>query len=272
MKPLLVVDTPLLLYRGFFSVPKSVPNNALLGTATTLLSVVGSVQPRATVLCLGAETAAYRGRAYPPYHAHRPPMPDELAAQWDLVPALFRPFGFYVEETADLEADDLVHSYAQVEAEAGGRAVILTGDRDLYQCVNDRVHVLMIEKGGPTPVDAAEVQKRYGVRPDQVPDFIALRGDPSDGLPGAKGIGDKSARDLLVRHGTLEAVLAAATTGSAAVRALPSQADLLRTFKDVATVRRIDVKRPEDRALDRAGAARAAREHRLTRFAERLAQ
>jgi 5'-3' exonuclease len=122
-------------------------------------------------------------------------------------------------------------------------------------------------------VDPAEVEKRYGIRPDQVPDFIALRGDPSDGIPGAKGIGEKSARDLLQKHGTLEAVLNAAedkTKGSAAVRALTSQADLLRTFADVATVRDIDVKRPPDTPLDKKGAADAARAHGLTRLATRL--
>ena len=274
--PLLVVDTPILLYRAFFSVPKSVTNNALLGTATTLLTVADAVQPRAIVLCLGAESATYRTQAYPPYHAHRPPMEKELAAQFDQVPELFSAFGWSVKDAGDLEADDLLHSFAQVEAQAPNEALILTGDRDLYQSVNATVNVLMFERGSSLPVriDEAEVHERYGVRPDQVPDFIALRGDPSDGLPGAKGIGEKSARDLLQKFGTLEAVIAkapSATKATAAHRAIAEQADLLRVFRDVATVRMMDVARPADNALDKIAAAAAAHKHGLLRLAKRLA-
>lgn len=274
-RPLLVVDTPLLLYRAFFSIPKTVKNNALLGAANTVLSVASAVDARAVVLCLGAESATYRTDAYPPYHAQRPPMPDELAKQWNLVPDLFSAFGWLVEDAAPFEADDLLHSYAQREAAAEGEALILTGDRDLYQSVSSRVHVLMVQKGGAEParIDEAEVMARYGVRPDQVPDFIALRGDPSDGLPGAKGIGEKSARELLRAHDTLDAVIAQAPLAkkaSAAVRALPGQAELLRVFRDVATVRMLPVDRPKDRALDRAAAAVAATQHGLDRLSKRL--
>lgn len=272
--PLLAVDAPALLYRAFFGVPKSIENNALVGTATTLLAALGTHQPRAVVICFGAERADYRAEAFPAYHSSRPDMPPELEAQWDLAEPLFRAFGWMVESHEALEADDLIHSYAQVEAEAGGKALILTGDRDLYQSVNPRVSVLMLQKGGPPAiVDEAEVVKRYGIRADQVPDFIALRGDPSDEIPGAKGIGEKSARDLLVAYETLDRVIAEAAkpTASAAVRAIPAQADLLRVFKDVATVRRVDVARPNDTPLDRASATKAAREYGLTRIADRLA-
>lgn len=275
-RPLLAVDMPYLLYRSFFAIPKAVTNNALFGAAHTLLAVAESVKARSVVVCLGAETAVYRAEAYPPYHAHRPPMPPELEAQFDLTSELFTAFGWRVEETDELEADDLVHSFAHVEAEAGGEALILTGDRDLYQSVDERVHVLMFERGakGPTRIDADEVERRYGVRPAQVPDFIALRGDPSDGLPGAKGIGEKSARDLLVRYGTLERVIAEAPKAvgaGAAVRGIAASAALLRTFRDVATVRRIEVERPPDTPLDPTRAAAAARKLSLERLAERLA-
>lgn len=273
--PLLAVDAPALLYRAFFGVPKSIKNNALLGTANTLLAVATAYDARAVVLCFGAEGADYRVEAYPAYHAHRPPMPPELEAQWDLAPELFRAFGWLVEETEPLEADDLVHSYAHVEANAGGIGLILTGDRDLYQSVTDRVHVLMMQKGGAPAarVDEAGVVERYGVKPRQVADFIALRGDPSDGLPGAKGIGEKSARDLLVAYDTLDRVLAEAPAkpgASAAVRALPAQADLLRTFRDIATVRFIEVARPADTPLDRESAIAAAKKHDMPKLAERL--
>ena len=118
---------------------------------------------------------------------------------------------------------------------------------------------------------AAEVQERYGIPPTAVPDFIALRGDPSDGLPGAKGIGEKTAADILRRHGTLEAAIAGAVREKPAVRrALLEQADELRAFKDIATLRDAEVERPPDRPIDRAAGASAARALGMERLAKRL--
>jgi DNA polymerase-1 len=118
------------------------------------------------------------------------------------------------------------------------------------------------------------VLERYGVEPGQVPDFIALRGDPSDGLPGAKGIGEKTARDLLRAHGDLDGVLAAAARpGTLTPRqsgTLLDSASDLETFREIARLREIDVERPPDRPTDWAGAARAARERGLQRLSERL--
>jgi 5'-3' exonuclease len=120
-------------------------------------------------------------------------------------------------------------------------------------------------------VDPAEVRKRYGVPPELVPDFIALRGDPSDGLPGGKGIGEKTAADLLHRHGSLEGALGAWTGETPRVRAaLHDQADELRDFKDIATLRELDLERPPDRATDLRGGAAAARTRGMNRLAERL--
>src|SRR4029079_14715070 len=106
----------------------------------------------------------------------------------------------------EFEADALRHALASAEAAAGGRALILTGDRDLFQCATDRITVLLqrARQEGPDEMGPAEVEARYGIPPSAVPDFIALRGDPSDGLPGAKGIGEKTAGALLRRHGRLE--------------------------------------------------------------------
>jgi DNA polymerase-1 len=118
------------------------------------------------------------------------------------------------------------------------------------------------------------VRERYGIEPGQVPDFIALRGDPSDGLPGAKGIGAKTARDLLRAHGTLEGVIAAASKpGVMTPRqagALTADPGALHAFKDIATLRRVELDRPDDVALDRPAAAAAARERGMNRLAERL--
>ena len=128
-------------------------------------------------------------------------------------------------------------------------------------------------KQGAELIDAREVRRRYGVPPELVPDFIALRGDPSDGLPGARGIGEKTAADLLRRHGSLEGAIAGALRErSARVRgALRDDADVLRTFKDVATLRREKgVRRPPDRPTDLAEGAKAARNLGMNRLAERV--
>jgi DNA polymerase-1 len=151
----------------------------------------------------------------------------------------------------------------------------------MFQCVSDAVAVLFPGSGrqGPAYVDPAEVRERYGIEPAQVPDFIALRGDPSDGLPGAKGIGEKTAAELLRAHGDLEALIALAADPAAVTRkllrprqagALVEQADELRSFRDIATLRPIPVRRPPDRPTDGAGGAAAARERGMLRLAERL--
>ena len=278
-RPLLITDAPHLLYRAFFALPDTStdaggrPVNALLGSVNQTLWCVDRWDPRAVICCFGQEAAEYRTDAYPSYHAHRPEMPAALADQWERSPALYEALGWSVVTSPDLEADDLMHSYAATEAAAGGRALILTGDRDMFQCASDKVAVLLqrARQEGPDEMGPDEVEARYGVAPALVPDFIALRGDPSDGLPGAKGIGEKTAADLLRRHGSLEAAIAGAVREKPSVRrALIDQADELRTFKDIATLRTTEVERPPDRATDRAGGAAAARELGMERLATRL--
>ncbi len=304
--PLLIADVPWLLYRSFFALPNSIvdaegrPVNALLGTVNAILSVLDArlpARPDGVVACMGAEQADYRVRLYPPYHAHREPMPPELATQWQKAPTLLESLGWTLATSADLEADDVMFSFARAEQERGGQALLLTGDRDLFGAVSERVAVVELRKGAGegagkgaeyNQIGPAEVRERYGVDPEQVPDFIALRGDPSDGLPGAPGIGAKTAAELLRAHGSLEAVLAAAgadadarDSAAAALRAstamrpriaaaLRENADLLRTFKRIATLQRIEVEPPANRATDFAGGARTARELGMRRLAERL--
>jgi DNA polymerase-1 len=277
--PLLLCDTPGLLYRGFFSVPDKVkgaegrPVNALLGSVNQALWCVDKYQPRAVVMCFGQESADYRVEAFPDYHAARPEMPDDLAWQWERAPDLYRALGWAVLGHESLEADDLMGSFAAVEAEAGGRTLILTADRDMFQCVGDAVTVLQqkARQQGPSEVDADAVREIYGIEPGQVPDFIALRGDPSDGLPGAKGIGAKTAADLLRRKGDLEHVILGAVRESPSVRrALIEQAAQLRTFRDIATLRFVPVERPGDAETDRAGGAAKAEEMGMGALARRL--
>jgi len=279
-RPLLIVDAPSLLYRAFYALPKSITDgkgrsvNALLGTTNLLLREVDDHDPRAVVLCFGPDAAHYRVELYEPYHAERPPVPDELAPQFADAPAFFEAFGWGSASSDDLEADDVMGSLAKLEEEAGGEALLMTGDRDLFQCVTKKVKVLYVRTGsrGAELVDAAEVKKRYGIGPELVPDFIALRGDPSDGIPGAKGVGEKTAADLLKRRGSLEAAIenAVRERPPRVSGALLNSADELRMFKDLATLRAAKVKRPRDRKLDLAGGARAARERGMNRLADRL--
>jgi len=295
--PLLIADVPWLLYRAFFSLPKSIagadgqPVNALLGTVNALLGVLDTCPARAVVVCFGAEQATYRVRMYPPYHAHREPMPAELATQWTQAPGLLESLGWTVCDAGELEADDAMFSQACAEAEAGGEALLLTGDRDLFQVVDERVAIVELAKGRVAgKIGPAQVYERYGIEPALVPDFIALRGDPSDGLPGAPGIGAKTAAELLRTHGSLEATLLAAgaegasseSAGENTTRAddvmrpriaatLREHDELLRTFKQIATLVPIEhIGRPPDRATDFAAGALAARELGMRRLAERL--
>src|SRR3954463_1722206 len=277
-RPLLAVDRPNLLFRAFFAVPRSNtdagghPVNALLGTANLLLQAIERYDPRAVILCDGAEAATYRKELLPRYHADRPPLDPDLAHQFELSEPFFSAFGWTTLLHDTLEADDLLGSLATAEVEAGGSALLFTGDRDMFQCVSDQVHVLFPGgKAGPDELGPADVRKRYGIPPELVPDFIALRGDPSDGIPGGTGIGEKTARDLLLEYGTLEGAIANAIRERPRVqRALREEAEALHEYKEIATLVPVPGERPPDRPTDFLAGAAMAREHGMNRLAERL--
>jgi DNA polymerase-1 len=269
-----------MLFRAFYALPKTIkgpagtPVNALLGAANLILREVELHEPRAVVLCFGPDAASYRTDLLPSYHADREELPDELAPQWADSRAFFEAFGWIVSTSDTLEADDLLGTYALREEDAGGRALLLTGDRDMFQCAGEGVTVLYVRTGGngAEEVTPEGVRDRYGIDPELVPDFIALRGDPSDGIPGAKGVGPKTAAELLRRHGSLEAVLDNAVRESRPKLrgALVEGREELLAFKDIATLRDAGVNRPSDRPTDWQGAAAAARARGMNRLAERL--
>ena len=270
-----------MLFRAFYALPASIRNpqgesvNALLGGANLILGQVEERKPRAVVLCIGPDAAAYRVELYPAYHADREAaFPDELGPQWEDSLDFFSAFGWTVATHDSLEADDLIGSYARREQEAGGRALLMTGDRDMFQCAGKGVKVLYVRTGvrGAEEIGPAQVKERYGIPPKLVPDFIALRGDPSDGLPGAKGVGEKTAAELLRKHGSLEGVLDAAfREPKPALRtALTGARDELLAFKEIATLRNEKVRRPRDKRTDYRSAAKAARERGMNRLADRM--
>src|SRR5205823_7355928 len=189
-----------------------------------------AAEPRAVLVgwdSIGEPT--YRNEAFEAYQSGRVFDP-ELLEQLDQLPELVTTIGFAAAKGAGYEADDFLAAAVASEEARGGSAVVVTSDRDAFQLASERTTILQPVRGVSelARIGPAEVVERYGVEPDQVPDFIALRGDPSDRLPGAKGVGPKTAADVLRQYGTLEAALEA---GRFAV-----QADELRVYRRMATL------------------------------------
>jgi DNA polymerase-1 len=213
--PLLIVDGDNLAHRAYHSTPKTILGadgseiNALVGVISMLVKVWQSHPARGIFVAwdtLGVET--YRNRLLPEYQGGRSFEPS-IVRQLDLLPSLCESFGFGVAKQEGYECDDLAASAVRVELAAGGSCLLLTTDKDFYQLVGDRVSVLSPKRGAKEMdrIGPAEVVSVFGILPEQVPDFKALAGDPSDKIPGARGIGPKSAASMLLQHGTLEGVL-----------------------------------------------------------------
>jgi DNA polymerase-1 len=293
--PLLLFDLPWLLYRAHFALPSSIkgadgePIGALLGAVRAILAEVEEHDPAAVCCAIGAEDATHRTALLPAYHAHRDPMPDALRRRWDQAPALCEAFGWTVRDGGELEADDVMATLARSRASHGGKAIIVTGDRDLLACVDDRVVVRRPAGKGPglVTIDEAGVMEQVGVRPDQVTDLIALRGDPSDGIPGVPGVGAKTAGRLLKKHGDLEGVLRAAGADGPDGQpggdpqlgdgltprlsgVLREHADDARRDRAVAQLMTIDVEPVPDGRTDREGGAAAAEALGMDRLAKDL--
>jgi 5'-3' exonuclease len=215
-RPLLAVDGDSLAHRAYHALPKSLrsatglPSGAIVGFANFLIRLWESEQPRAALVgwdCVGEPT--YRLEAFPQYQSGRVFDP-EILEQLELLPELVRAMGFAAAKQPGYEADDFLAAAVADEEKRGGHTLVATSDRDAFQLVSERTTVLQPVKGVSelARIGPAEVRERYGVDPQQVPDFIALRGDPSDKLPGAKGVGPKTAASLLAQYGSLEAALA----------------------------------------------------------------
>jgi len=268
VRPLLVVDGDSFAHRAYHALPKSMrraggrPANLLLGVANMVSGLWQAEQPRAVLVgwdSLGHPT--YRNEAFAGYQAGRE-FDDALLEQLELAPALVSSFGFASAKAPGYEADDFL---AAAATSAEGPVLVATSDRDAFQLARENVTILQPVRGISeiARVGPAEVRERYGVEPEQVPDFIALRGDPSDKIPGARGVGPKTAADLLGQYGTLEALLGAGR--------FAAEADALRLYRRIAT---LDASAPlpviHDREPDWVGAAAHARELGLDGLAERL--
>jgi DNA polymerase-1 len=209
---LLAIDGDSLAHRAYHGLPKHLkdgagrPANALIGFANFLQRLWDAEHPDAVLVGWDSlETPTYRHVALPAYQSGRE-FEDSILEQLGRLPALVESFGFLVGKAPGYEADDFLAAAAR---EWNGPVVVATSDRDAFQLVSDRVSILQPVKGVSelARIGPAEVRERYGVEPAQVPDFIALRGDASDKIPGAPGVGPKKAADILRQHGSLEQAL-----------------------------------------------------------------
>ena len=279
MAPLLVIDGDSLGHRAYHAMPDvegagGRPVGLLVGFANALLATWRTTEPRAVLVCLDARAPSYRHELLPGYQGQRDPFADDLCEQLDRLPALAEAFGFAAAKVLPYEADDLLATAVTLEEARGGGALVVSGDRDMYQLVSEKTAVLHPRPRGVLErVDRAGVRERYGIEPEQVTSLIALRGDPSDNIPGARGIGQKTAADLLGRYGDLEGVIAHAAELTPRQRlAVEGSAGELRRYLDVAAMRRdVPISIPEDASLDPESAAGWCREAGMLALAKRLA-
>lgn len=267
MKPLLVVDGDSLAHRAYHAMPKSIRLNGVLGFANMLLRLWENEQPRAVLVGWDTyEIPTYRHKEFEPYQSGRV-FEESLLEQLPMMVRLISAMGFAYAKEGGYEADDFLGAAVGFEEGRGGEALVATSDRDLFQLASDRTTILQPVRGVSelARIGPPEVVERYGVEPAQVPDFIALRGDPSDKLPGAAGVGPKKAADVLREYPSLEAALEAGR--------FSAEAEDLRLYRRIATV---DASAPlpplEDQDPTWAEASALAREWDLNGLADRLAK
>ena len=234
-RPLLVIDGDSFAHRAYHGLPKTIrrkggkAGGAIVGFANYLIRLWEEERPRAVVA--GWDTLSepnWRAKEFPSYQGGRE-YDDDIVDQLELLPQLVEACGFMVGKGGGFEADDFLASAVAMEAKAGGTALVASGDRDSFQLASESVTILYpVKMGDMARIGPAEVRERYDVEPRQVPDFIALRGDPSDKIPGARGVGEKTAASLLKRYPDIEAMLAD--------NRFPGQEEALRLYRRIATM------------------------------------
>jgi exodeoxyribonuclease III len=236
-RPLLVIDGDSFAHRSYHALPKTIlrrgrkPAGAILGFANMMLRFYRDEQPRAVFVAWDTlDVPTYRHEQFPAYQSGRE-FDDALLEQLDVLPDFVAACGFQNAKAPGFEADDFLATAAAAEEKRGGTVLVASGDRDTFQLASDRITILYpVRAREMARIGPAEVRARYGVDPNQVPDFIALRGDPSDKVPGAPGVGAAGAATLLRRYGSLEAALEAGRFKAIAER--------LRLFRSLAIMNR----------------------------------
>ena len=270
-RPLLVIDGDSFAHRSYHALPKSIRRRgnkgggAILGFANFLLRLYDTEKPRAVLVGWDSlDASTYRHEALPAYQSGRE-FDDELVDQLEVLPDFVGACGFANAKAPGYEADDFLAAAVAKGERRKGVVVVATGDRDAFQLASDQTTILQPVKAGEMArIGPAEVRQRYGVEPSQVPDFIALRGDASDKIPGAKGVGPKGAAALLRKYKSLDGLLAAGR--------FPGQAEQLRLYRSIATMDRsapLPPLRTQSPTWERASSL--ARDWELNRLADRLA-
>jgi DNA polymerase I len=234
-RPLLVIDGDSFAHRSYHALPKTIRRRdgkgagAIVGFANFLLRLYQTQRPRAVIVGWDTlEVPTERHKKFPAYQSGRA-FDETLRDQLELLPEFVAACGFANAKAPGYEADDFLAAAVAAEERRGGTALVASGDRDSFQLASEATTILHPMRAGEMArIGPREVRERYGVDPKQVPDFIALRGDPSDKLPGARGVGPKGAADLLSRYGTLDGILAAGR--------FPAQAEMLRLYRSIATM------------------------------------
>jgi DNA polymerase-1 len=243
---LFLVDGNNLAYRAFYALPEELatsdgfPTNALLGFTNMLFKLLADYRPRGVAVAWDTRPV-HRTEISDTYKEGRKPMPDLLREQFPHFRPIVEAFGYRNLEFEGWEADDVIATLATRADSAGIRTCIVSTDRDAFQLCSENVCLMMTPRGvSDVQVYTPErVELRYGVRPDQVPDFIGLKGDTSDNIPGIPGIGDKTAGQLIQQFGSLESVIEhAAELSPARAKAIAQHAEQARASKDLATMRR----------------------------------
>src|SRR5690349_1472287 len=243
---LFLVDGNNLAYRAFFALPEELATsegfstNALLGFANMLFKLLADYRPKGVAVAWDTRPV-HRTEQLETYKIERKPMPDLLREQFPYFRPIVEAFGYRNLEFEGWEADDVIATLATRADEAGIRTCVVSTDRDAFQLVTENVSLMMTPRGvSDVNVYTPErVEARYGIRPDQIPDFIGLKGDTSDNIPGVPGIGDKTAGQLVAQYGSLEDVLEHVDELSPARRKnLTEFADQARAAKVLATMRR----------------------------------
>ena len=248
-KKLVLVDAYALLFRAFFSgrylsTTDNRPTGALFGFTNMILSILNNEKPDAIVVCWDAPHRTHRSVAFEEYKAHRPPVDPQLSAQQPVAREIVAALGIQSAEMAGYEADDLIGTLARQGVRDGYHVIVLTGDSDTLQLVNDHVHVQITQRGVSEVkvYDEAAVRERYGIGPECIADFKALTGDTSDNIPGVPGIGDKTASALLQKFGSLEKLLQVAESGGEGIAppkakaALEANVEQARFSRKLATI------------------------------------
>ncbi|HHH42885.1 MAG TPA: DNA polymerase I [Gammaproteobacteria bacterium] len=239
--PLILVDGSSYLYRAFHALPELTNSQgqqtgAVYGVMNMLRKLVDSYQPRYMAVVFDAKGRTFRDDLYAEYKANRPPMPEELSSQVEPLLELVKAMGYPLLQVPEVEADDVIGTLARQASAAGWRTIISTGDKDLAQLVNERIS--LINTMNDSRLDEQGVVEKFGVRPEQIIDYLALVGDTSDNIPGVPGVGPKTAAKWLGQYGTLDELVAHADDIKGKVgERLRANLDQLELSRALATIR-----------------------------------